>query len=383
MNQPPKQNAWSPLYAEAEADFGRLFIGRKRELQAIRQSITEQSGAAIFGMRGSGKTALLYKIRQEEHGRFPGGIALIHGQNLLRSSLVEEVRRQIDIPPRGQALLIVDDVHALLPQQASELDRFLAENRTVQFLISADSAVSLPFRRGKVISLGGLSEQEYYQLLNQHVKASNADTDIAHRLWEATSGNPLFADVAGRTIRDHLLSWRELFESLQGFHHAGILDSSGNPLEQSAPVPQQLVIAVENTNQKILERLRVDPEEFWALPSRKFEEIVAELLKGMGYDVDLTPLSKDGGFDMYAAKRDKVGLFLFLVECKRYVPPHKVGVQVIRSLYGVVQQKSANAGIVATTSFFTKGATAFEQERQYQIQLSDYFALQHWLKGRG
>ncbi len=382
MKQPRNQNA-SPLYVEAEADFERLFIGRTRELQAIRQSIAEQSGAVISGRRGSGKTALLYKIRQEEYGRFPGGIALIQGQSLLRSSLVEEVRRQIEIPPRGQALLIVDDAHALSPEQVSELDRFLIGNRTVQFLISADSAVPLPSLEGKVISLGGLSEQEYYQLLNQHVKASNADPEIARRLWEATKGSPLFADVAGRTIRDHLLSLRELLESLQGFHHPGILDSSGNPLDQFAPLPQQLVIAVENTNENILHRLRVDPEEFWTLPPRKFEEIVAELLKGMGYDVELTPLSRDGGFDMYAAKRDKVGRFLFLVECKRYVPPHKVGVQVIRSLYGVVQQKSANAGIIATTSFFTKGAKAFEQERQYQIQLSDYFSLQHWLKGRG
>jgi restriction system protein len=380
---PPSKSTWSPLYVEAENEFERHFIGRTHELQAIHQSLAKQSAAAIYGARGSGKTALLYKVRKEVQKKLLGGVALIHGQNLMHTPLVEEVNRQIDIPARGQALLIIDDADALTQNHISELNQFIAENRMVQLLLSAQSSATLPFTRGQVISLGGLSEQEYYQLLSQHIKSSSADTDIARRLWEATSGNPLFAHIAGRTIRDQLLTLRDILESFQGFRHAGILDTSGNPLVLPASISQQHVIAVENTNHKILELLRVDPKVFWSLPPRKFEEIVAELLAGMGYDVELTPPSKDGGFDMYAAKKDKVGRFLFLVECKRYVPPHKVGVQVIRSLYGVVQQKSANAGIVATTSFFTKGASEFEQERKYQIQLSDYFALQNWLKGRG
>jgi restriction system protein len=100
----------------------------------------------------------------------------------------------------------------------------------------------------------------------------------------------------------------------------------------------------------------------------------------MGYDVELTPFSGDGGFDMYAAQNSALGRFLYLVECKRYLPPEKVGVQIVRQLYGVVELKQANAGIVATTSFFTRGAKELQQELGYRVHLADYLQLERWLK---
>jgi restriction system protein len=70
-----------------------------------------------------------------------------------------------------------------------------------------------------------------------------------------------------------------------------------------------------------------------------------------------------------------------LVECKKYAPKHKVGVQIVRALHGVVQQKRATAGLVATTSYFTRGAKEFRQELAHQMQLADYVELQNWLGG--
>ncbi|MBL8170632.1 MAG: restriction endonuclease [Acidobacteria bacterium] len=125
--------------------------------------------------------------------------------------------------------------------------------------------------------------------------------------------------------------------------------------------------------------LKRDPELTRKLPPRKFEEIVAEILDKQGYEVELTPTVGDGGFDIYAAKKEGIGKFLYLVECKRYVPPNKVGVEIVRSLYGVVQTKKATAGAIVTTSFFTSGAEAFQRESQYQMSLHDYIALQKWI----
>ncbi|MCE5319179.1 MAG: restriction endonuclease, partial [Parachlamydia sp.] len=117
----------------------------------------------------------------------------------------------------------------------------------------------------------------------------------------------------------------------------------------------------------------------YSLDPRKFEELVAEMLSQRGYEITLTPPSKDGGLDMYAARKDDLGSFLYLVECKRYTPPTKVGVSIVRSLYGVVQQKQANGGIVVTSSFFTKGAKEFQENVPHQMHLRDYLALQKWL----
>lgn len=378
----PIESQWFS-HAELIGDIGPLFVGRARELKFVHDSLAKRGVVVIRGERGSGKTSLLFKIRDDMRSRF-SQIVLLPAQQLFGRSVDEELRARVRLPTRERVLVIVDDAHAFSLEQIGDLARFRRTNPTVQFVVATgvEAPVPRPFVRDAVISLGGLSEAEYFKLLALHLKAASADDGAARALWLATSGKPLFAEIAGRTIRDRMLSWQELYESLSGFHHSGILDASGQPFESSTSVPQQLVIAVENTNRKILEQLRKDPRGLWQLGPRKFEEIVAELLAENGYQVELTPLSGDGGFDMYAARKDVLGSFLFLVECKRYIPPQKVGVNIVRSLYGVVHQKNANAGIVATTSFFTKGALEFEQERRYQIHLSDYLALQQWLKHR-
>lgn len=56
---------------------------------------------------------------------------------------------------------------------------------------------------------------------------------------------------------------------------------------------------------------------------------------------------------IYAARKEGLGQFLYLIECKRYVRPNKVGVKVVRSLHGVLQSERATAGAIVTTSFFT------------------------------
>lgn len=366
-----------------EAEHRSMFIGRQDELRQIRQNINQGTNTIILGRRGSGKTSLLQMHKLHEEAAFPGGIAFVHGQELFyTNSLIDDISRQIPLPVTKQTLLIVDDAHALSNDMIKELEHFLTANKMVHLVLTADESFAYQFDNAKSIHLGGLSENDYYAILNSRLRAAKANPEIAELLWKATTGSPLFANIANRTIRENILTWHQLFESLQGFEHSGILDSAGRPLPPAAVLSPQLVVAVENTNYKILEQLRKDPRKFWELSPRKFEEIVAELLTGFGYEVQLTPFSGDGGFDMYAAKKDAVGSFLFLVECKRYTPPDKVGVQVIRSLHGVVQQKQANAGIVATTSFFTKGAKEFKDQLKHQLHLNDYFALQSWLKGQ-
>lgn len=139
-------------------------------------------------------------------------------------------------------------------------------------------------------------------------------------------------------------------------------------------------LTASRINYELLARLKNNPEILRELSPRQFEELIADLLYRQGYKVDLTPSTRDGGLDMYAARSDQIGTFLFLVECKRYNPPKKVGVEVVRALYGTVQQKNATAGIIATTSFFTNDAIVFQRDVKYQMSLRDYFAIKKWLQ---
>ncbi len=136
---------------------------------------------------------------------------------------------------------------------------------------------------------------------------------------------------------------------------------------------------VPDWEQEIYEYLKANPELLRQLPPRKFEELVASVFKNHGFDVELTPESRDGGFDVLAvARADLTGEKKYLVECKRYAEQNKVGVGIVRQLLGVVVDAQATMGIVATTSFFTRGALELEERRQ-DISLKDYNAVVGWL----
>lgn len=140
---------------------------------------------------------------------------------------------------------------------------------------------------------------------------------------------------------------------------------------------------IPNIERELLEYISTAPARLYELSSRKFEELIAAMFANQGFNVELTPPSRDGGFDVLAVQNHPLtGRSTYLVECKRYSPERRVGVGVVRSLLGVVSDQKATKGIVATTAFFTKGARVFEQTNESHLTLRDYNALVAWLRGR-
>ena len=115
--------------------------------------------------------------------------------------------------------------------------------------------------------------------------------------------------------------WPEIVQGLRNFRYAGVLGPDGAPVSSRNLRESRLVVDVASVNALLLRQLETEPSGWYALSPRRFEEIVAEILSLKGYDVSLTPATADGGFDIYAAKKDGLGEFLFLIECKRYTPP--------------------------------------------------------------
>ena len=97
--------------------------------------------------------------------------------------------------------------------------------------------------------------------------------------------------------------------------------------------------------------------------SRDFERLIAHLLETTGFDVELTAASRDGGYDIVAFSSDSIGIKTkYIVECKRYHPDNPVGVQLVRSLYGIKDLNKAQHAVLATTSYFTRDAIAFKEK---------------------
>lgn len=131
---------------------------------------------------------------------------------------------------------------------------------------------------------------------------------------------------------------------------------------------------------QLIGRLSANPRLLHELPSRKFEELIAELLSRDGLEVHLTPETRDGGRDVLAFHETPIGRLLYLVECKRHHPGHPVGIAIVQRLYGVVVQERATAGLVVTTSRFTKEALTFAETVRHQLGLRDYEALKDWMR---
>jgi HJR/Mrr/RecB family endonuclease len=140
-------------------------------------------------------------------------------------------------------------------------------------------------------------------------------------------------------------------------------------------------IDVESINEELVKYLAKHPEKLTEMSSRNFEELVAELFKDKGYEIELTPASKDGGFDIRAVRKTAVGCGLTLIECKRYSQKKKVGVDIVRGLYGVVEDRNATNGLIVTTSYFTKGSVDFQRKNAYRLELTDRDKLLQMLKG--
>ena len=152
------------------------------------------------------------------------------------------------------------------------------------------------------------------------------------------------------------------------------------PTGLSAPASVTAIAQVaESTYASLIARLAVQPNRVKELSPRQFEELVAELLTGDGFEVHLTPQTRDGGRDILAHLDTAAGRHLFYVECKQY-KTRPVGVEVVRALYGTVIQERATAGLIVTTSEYTRDALRFAREIQHQMSLKDRDQLVAWLR---
>ncbi len=122
------------------------------------------------------------------------------------------------------------------------------------------------------------------------------------------------------------------------------------------------------------------PELLHSLPPRKFEEIVATVFRNNGFDVELTPETRDGGIDIIAVQKNSFGgSTLHLVECKRYLPENKVGIGIVQRMLGVVEQHRATQGLIVTTSSFSRDAEECAKSSRYRLGLNGYADLAKWL----
>jgi restriction system protein len=91
---------------------------------------------------------------------------------------------------------------------------------------------------------------------------------------------------------------------------------------------------------------------------RNFEELVAEAYRRQGYRVTEGGFGADGGIDLELRKDEE----LILVQCKQW-KAQKVGVSVVREMFGVLTACNANKVIVICSGKFTQQAIDFASDK--------------------
>ena len=100
-----------------------------------------------------------------------------------------------------------------------------------------------------------------------------------------------------------------------------------------------------------------------AIGWREFEELVGEAYRRQGYTViENTTAGPDEGIDLVLKKDGG----LVLVQCKQW-RSFKVGVNIVRELFGVMTAKYATSGILITSGIFTQEAKNFAADKPIDL----------------
>jgi len=92
-----------------------------------------------------------------------------------------------------------------------------------------------------------------------------------------------------------------------------------------------------------------------SLTPEKFEDLIAEMFRRLGYEVEQTPYVNDRGKDAILIKDSQK----YVVECKRYGKGKIVGRPHLQKFYAAIEEEKAAKGYFITTGRFSSPALEF------------------------
>lgn len=359
------------------ADGTPFFTGRQFELEDIDEALTKLRLAEIVGSIGSGKTTLAEMYAHRRQDRYANRVIKYQGYSGAGlTGYVESIvkgLRTID----GPVLLIIDSAELLDPNDILQAISQIENGPwLVHFLIVSRIRLGI----GTQISINGLVYEPFRNLLRHAVGPAINDEEV-ERVWRDTEGSPqLLKALIGAWHLDRSRPIGDLGELFEPFTRPGILGPNGQPLGRRSAGQRRIAERVQVVTNDMLRRLAVRPELVYELEPHQFEELAAELFERKGFTVTLTPRTRDGGKDLYLAQSNELGSFRYAVECKRYAPDRAVSIDVVQRLAGVVDAERLTAGIVLTTSRFSRDAIDQAAKIRYRMSLRAYAELKAMLE---
>ena len=330
---------------------------------------------AVCGAPGIGKTAFVshFLLRNQTKLK-PLWIDLessLNWEETTRLQLsVDRGSRDQNSRNDPEIIVIADGADALSDDDFDRLHSIIFNYKRIRTLI-VTSRTRPESSRFRVLELDSLEDEISASMLCEMLPSLTQEEAL--RAAKLSRGNPLVLRLIGSLGSNY--DKAKFLQLLDGYIYD--LDSESTNIIVAA---KPKLIAINND---LLSQLKANPEDIHRLTPRKFEELIAELLKDRGWDVELTKETRDGGKDILAYLETDVGRLLCLVEAKKYRKDRPVGVSLIRNLYGTLCDANATSGMLVTTSTFTQDAQIFQERHQYKLALRDYTHLVDWINCYG
>ena len=191
--------------------------------------------------------------------------------------------------------------------------------------------------------------------------------DRAHRIGQTKRVfvSSLFTiNTIEERIQNLLKRKREIFDTI-------IDDLSDKNLKASLSEKELFslfnIVKEKSTVTKGVSRGSFTAESLAHITPHQFEKLTADLYEKMGYQVKLTPQTRDQGIDILAKRQSESGLDYLAIQCKHY-PNRMVGIEHARALYGVIHDKpSITKGILITSGSFSRECKDFVRDKRINL----------------
>ena len=158
-------------------------------------------------------------------------------------------------------------------------------------------------------------------------------------------------------------------------------DTPNNAVDSIILLPQPALIITDQWSE-IVNHIARDSDQLYNLNWKKFEDLVAYLLKSYGWSIEPMGYTKDGGIDILAVRQVSPDIvFQMMVQCKRFAKSRKVGVEIVREIWSVKWERGFHQAMIATTSSFTRGA--LEKAQKWNLELRDHDSIVSWCQSHG
>ena len=113
--------------------------------------------------------------------------------------------------------------------------------------------------------------------------------------------------------------------------------------------------------------------DYSTMDGYQFEVFVCDLFRKLGFEVETTNYSNDGGIDLVATYSQPIFSGKYIIQCKNW--EGSVGQHEVRDLYGVVMDQRANKGILITPSDYTQQAYEFAKNKNIELINASIFSI--------